>query len=132
MRNIEEFLTDREIFILENHPGISYAKLGVALGITGNRVSQIKKTALRKIREEKKMEAARQKGQLKVRYELNRAECSLIIRALEHYSSFLTPGNYKTRNNPNYEKDPDIARSDALVIRLRNALSEQNNENPKD
>lgn len=128
MRKLEEFLSEREIFILENHPRTSYAKLGSMLGITGNRVAQIKCAALRKIRDEKKREAARERGRIKVSYELNRAECHLIIRALEHFATFLTPGNHKARNNPNYEKDPDIARCDALVERLRNVLAEQNNE----
>ena len=131
MRKLEEFLSEREIFILENHPSTSYVKLGAVLGITGNRVAQIKRAALRKIREEKILEAARERGRLKVSYELNRAECHLIIRALEHFATFLSPGNHKALNNPNYEKDPDIARCDALVERLRYALGEQNNENPK-
>ena len=105
MRKLEELLSEREIFILENHPSTSYVNLGTVLGITGNRVAQIKRAALRKIREEKTLEAARERGRIKVRYELNRAECYLIIRALEHFATFLSPGNHKALNNPKYEKD---------------------------
>jgi len=54
MKDLHEFLSERELFVIENHPEMSYAKIGERFGITGNRVAQIKTMALRKIREEKR------------------------------------------------------------------------------
>ena len=66
MKDLQEFLSERELFVIENHPAMSYGKIGEQLGITGNRVAQIKTMALRKIREEKHREEAWKRGQQKV------------------------------------------------------------------
>lgn len=66
-----------ELFVIENHRAMSYAKIGEPLGITGNRVAQIKTMALRKIREEKRREEAWKRGQQKVDYALTRSQCYL-------------------------------------------------------
>lgn len=42
MKDLQEFLSERELFVIENHPAMSYGKIGEQLGITGNRVAQIK------------------------------------------------------------------------------------------
>ena len=52
MRERSEYLTEREMYVLDNHPGLSYQKIGVQLGITAERVRQIKQQALRHVREE--------------------------------------------------------------------------------
>jgi len=130
MKDLQEFLSERELFVIENHPAMSYAKIGEQLGITGNRVAQIKTMALRKIREEKRLEEAWKRGQQKVDYSLTRSQCYLVIRALGEYAVYLTPSNIRTRTNPNYEPDPDIARCEALIESLRAALDGKANDNP--
>ena len=130
MKDLQEFLSERELFVIENHPAMSYAKIGEQLGITGNRVAQIKTMALRKIREEKRREEAWKRGQQKVDFALTRSQCYLVIRALGEYAVYLTPSNIRTRTNPNYEPDPDIARCEALIESLREALDGKANDNP--
>ena len=130
MKELHEFLSERELFVIENHPAMSYANIGEQLGITGNRVAQIKTMALRKIREEKRREEAWKRGQQKVDYALTRSQCYLVIRALGGYVVYLTPSNIRTRTNPNYEPDPDIARCEALIESLRAALDGKSNDNP--
>ena len=87
MKDLQEFLSERELFVIENHPAMSYGKIGERLGITGNRVAQIKTMALRKIREEKRREEARERGQQQVDYKLTRSQSYLVIRALGNYAS---------------------------------------------
>ena len=130
MKDLQEFLSERELFVIENHPAMSYAKIGEQLGITGNRVAQIKTMALRKICEEKRLEEAWKRGQQKVDYALTRSQCYLVIRALGEYAVYLTPSNIRARNNPKYEPDPDIARCEALIESLRAALDGKANDNP--
>lgn len=48
----KEFLTDREIFVLENWPAKTYKAIGQDLGVSPERVRQIRVKAERKIREE--------------------------------------------------------------------------------
>lgn len=48
----EEFLSDREIYILQNRPGKTYKALGQELGICTERVRQIHRRALKKIQVE--------------------------------------------------------------------------------
>ena len=130
MKDLQEFLSERELFVIENHPAMSYAKIGEQLGITGNRVAQIKTMALRKIREEKRREEAWKRGQQKVDFALSRSQCYLVIRALREYAVYLTPSNIRVRNNPNYVPDPDIARCEVLIESLRAALDGKANDNP--
>ena len=130
MKDLQEFLSERELFVIENHPAMSYAKIGEQLGITGNRVAQIKTMALRKIREEKRREEAWKRGQQKVDYALTRSQCYLVIRALGEYAVYLTPSNIRARKNPKYEPDPDIARCEALIESLRAALDGKANDKP--
>ena len=130
MKDLQEFLSERELFVIENLPAMSYAKIGEQLGITGNRVAQIKPMALRKIREEKRREEAWKRGQQKVDFALSRSQCYLVIRALREYAVYLTPSNIRVRNNPNYEPDPDIARCEVLIESLRAALDGKANDNP--
>ena len=130
MKDLQEFLSERELFVIENHPAMSYAKIGEQLGITGNRVAQIKTMALRKIREEKRREEAWKRGQQKVDHSLTRSQCYLVIRALGEYAVYLTPSNIRARNNPKYEPDPDIARCEGLFESLRAALDGKANDYP--
>lgn len=39
MKDLYEFLSEREIYIVENHPAMTYFKPAVELGVTANRVA---------------------------------------------------------------------------------------------
>lgn len=43
-------LTDRELYVLEHRPGMTYKAIGLELGISPERVRQIKVEAERKLR----------------------------------------------------------------------------------
>lgn len=123
MRALSEFLSEREIYIYENHPQVSYAKLATELGITGNRVAQIKHNVIRKIRDEKVREQREQWAKETLLLSMSRGECLVILRALSNYEHRLTPGNYKARLNPNYQFDPDLETCKALINRIQHSVS---------
>ena len=52
MREYIEFLSDREIFVLQHHPAMSYKVIGEEWGVSPERVRQIKVYAQRKVRAE--------------------------------------------------------------------------------
>ena len=52
MKKRTEFLTDREIFVLEHYPAMTYRAIGQELGISQERVRQLRVHAERRIREE--------------------------------------------------------------------------------
>ena len=56
MRGLKEILTERELYVLKNHPAMTYEAIGIELGISPERVRQLKVHAERMIREEKKRE----------------------------------------------------------------------------
>ena len=58
MRELREFLTEREIYVLKNYPAMTYKAIGVELGISPERVRQLKVHAERMIREEKRQKLA--------------------------------------------------------------------------
>ena len=124
MRDLHDFLSEREIYILENHPDKPYAKLASELDITANRVGQIKRYAERKIREEKSAEARRDWGNQPLQLTLKRSDWLVIRRALNCYSGKLTPNNVRKRINPKYVPDPDIAACNRLVQVISSTVNE--------
>ena len=56
MKDLSEFLNEREIYILENYPQKTLKALGEELGLSSVRVKKIKDGAKRKIREQKRIE----------------------------------------------------------------------------
>lgn len=123
MRERSEFLTDREIFVLDHHPAMSYKTIGEELGISQERVRQLKVYAERKIRDEKRREQAAARGQLPVTLTLRRKDLWVIIRGLQaHQANLLRPMADQRRNKENMEEDPDYQLAEKLVQNLREIL----------
>lgn len=118
MREPSEYLSARELFILENHPGMSYAKIGEVLGISGNRVQQIKSQAERRIREEKRRDNARAIAQQEVQLTLTRREVWVIVRGLQELKlkHLATHADQRRRH---LENDPDKQLIEPLIKLLR-------------
>ena len=123
MRELSEFLTDREIFVLEHHPSMSYKTIGEELGISQERVRQLKVYAERKIRDEKRREQAEARGQLPVTLTLRRKDLWVIIRGLEaHQVELLRPKADQRRNKETLEEDPDYQLAEKLIQDIREIL----------
>ena len=123
MRERSEFLTDREIFVLDHHPTMSYRAIGEELGVSPERVRQLKVYAERKIRDEKRREQTAARGQLPVTLTLRRKDLWVIIRGLEaHQSELLRPWADQRRNKENLEEDPDYHLAENLIQNLREIL----------
>ena len=123
MREYSEFLTDREIFVLDHHPTMSYRAISEELGISPERVRQLKVYAERKIRDEKRREQAAARGQLPVTLTLRRKDLWVIIRGLEaHLAELLSPMADQRRKKENLEVDPDYHLAEVLIQDLREIL----------
>lgn len=83
MREYKDFLSEREIFILEHHPEMSYRAIGEQLGIGSERVRQIKVAALHKIKDEKRREQAAERNKLPVTLTIRRKDLFIIARGLD-------------------------------------------------
>ena len=107
MKRLTEFLSDREIYILQHHPSMSYQKIGIELGISQERVRQLKVSAERKIREEKRREQAAIRGLESITLTLQRRQLWLILRAL---NSLQDPILRKAADQryKHQEEDPDL------------------------
>ena len=118
MRERSEYLTEREMYVLDNHPGLSYQKIGVQLGITAERVRQIKQQALRHVREEKRRELAIARGNELVHLTLKRNEVWLLMRGLRELGMKCLQyrGDMRSKDR---EPDPDEERIDRLYNELR-------------
>lgn len=125
MRELKEILTERELYVLKNHPAMTYKAIGIELGISPERVRQLKVHAERMIREEQKRELESTKGQKLVTITLQRRDVWLVIRALgELLDPVLTKALRDRRKNAS-EKDPDIDRIDNLIQELYSLLQIQ-------
>lgn len=117
MREYSEFLTEREIFILEHHPAMTYKAIGQELGISSERVRQLKYHAERMIREEKRREQAAARGQLPIMVILRRKDLWIVIRALKNYSHHLVikSADLRRKQEPDLKEDPDIQIAENLI-----------------
>lgn len=123
MRDLSEFLTEREIYIIKNHPAISYAELGMIFGITSERVRQLKIKAERSIREEKRREQEEIAGQKPVKVTLAVKDLYLLIRLLDRF--VMKARMSETKNSrKTYGPDPDLRAAEMLLWRLRERLTE--------
>ena len=122
MRELEEFLTEREIYILENHPQKSYSVIGKELGVSPERVRQIKFHAQSMLRNEKRAEQLKEVRQTPVSINIVKSDLSLIIRALEYYSH--EQRRYDSKHKQRLQGiDPDIEVSENLINKLKSILS---------
>ena len=120
MKELSEFLSEREIYVLENHPAKTYAVIAAEIGLTQERVRQIKIAAERKVREEKRKEEHDERGQEPVSLSVTRSEFSFIQRALMNYQTFLLRTGPADQRRKNTEADPDLTRTMDLIKKIQN------------
>ncbi len=123
MRERDQYLSEREIFILENHPAMSYRAIGEVLGIGPERVRQIKIAALRKEREAKKKEQAAERNRCTITLKVTRKDLHIILRGLEEHEYNLVRfhADLRRKNTPENE-DPDYQRTTELIRAVRGFL----------
>ena len=110
MREYREYLSERELYVLENHPRLTYKMIGEELGISQERVRQLKVHAERMIREERRREQVQANGRLPVQLTLQRRDVYLIIEALREYHTTLLKrkADQRFKNEDEKEKEPDL------------------------
>lgn len=114
MRELHEFLTERELYVLETYPSKTYKAIAEDLGVTTERIRQIRIKAERKIREEKRRDLARERAAQPVTVTMQRRELWILLRALECYRVDILH-----RNKKSIPEDPDYARVETLIANLR-------------
>lgn len=122
MRDYSEFLNDREIFILQNHPAMSYAAIGDKLGVSPERVRQIKVKAHHKIRREKAQDDARARAEVPVLLSLRRKDINLILFALEELRRPVLTYCADQRRKKDSETVVDLKTLDDLIAGLWDVL----------
>lgn len=118
MRELKEFLNERELYVLKNHPTMTYKAIGIELGISPERVRQLKVHAERLIREEKRREITAVRGLEWVTITLQRRDVWLVIRALGELLDPVLTKALRDNHKKDFELDPDIDRIDNLVQKL--------------
>ena len=122
MRDLSEFLDEREIYVLKNCPQKTYKAIGEELGVSGGRIRQIKDYALRKIRKEKGREQRTEICPVTLQRPVLRKELWVILRALEMYNQKLY-AQFANEYVPRaVETDPDYLASQALIEEIRELL----------
>ena len=114
MRELSEILTERELYVLEHHPAMTYKAIAAEMGVTTERIRQIRVRAERKIREEKRRDQARERAAQPVTITIQRRELWLLFRALETYRVDIL-----LRNKKGVEEDPDYSLTETLITKFR-------------
>lgn len=118
-----DYLSDREIFILQNHPTMTYKAIGDKFGISAERVRQIKAYAERKIRKQKNKEYTAKRALEPVTITIERRELQLILKALNaFYKSILAKSADQRRRNDT--DDPDRNFLEKLISQFQTILKE--------
>ena len=122
MRDYSEFLSDREIFVLQNHPAMSYKAIGDKLGISPERVRQIKVVAHHKIRGEKALEDAHARAEVPELLSLRRKDINLVLLALEELRRPVLTFRADQRRKKDSETVADLKTLDDLIVGLCDML----------
>ena len=124
MRERNEFMTEREIFVLDHHPDMTYKAIGENLGISSSRVRQIKVHALRLLREEKRREQAAKQAQQPVTLTLKRKDLWILIRGLNALrEQLLRQAKSDKQKQDLMWNDPDFDRTYELIHLLQKHLN---------
>lgn len=123
MRERDRYLNEREIFIMDNHPAMTYKAIAEKLGIGPERVRQIKIAAERKVREAKMKERTAERNRLPVTFTVRRKDLFIILRGLEQHRFALLQGraDLRRKKEPGNE-DPDYTRTEELIEIIRSHL----------
>ena len=122
MRDYSEFLTEREIFVLQNHPAMSYKAIGEEFGISPERVRQIKNYAERKVRAERARDDAHARALEPVQLTLSRKDVQMLLWALRELQRPILTFAADQRRKNRGEAMPDVTAVDALYAQLSDAL----------
>ena len=123
MKDLSEFLNEREIYILENYPQKTLKVLGDELGISNVRVKKIKDGAKRKIREQKRIEQEQDVAPVLLSRTLQRRDVWVLLRALEKYNQCLYEEWHVDADPERVKMEPDYMATQALIEELREALT---------
>lgn len=119
MRELSEFLTEQEIYILEHHPAMSYKAVAEYLNISEKRVSRMNAEIKRKIQLEKKREQAELLGETPVTLTLKRKDLCVLERSLSEYICTMLSYPQKDR-----ESEPDYPIALRLETEIRDILKQ--------
>lgn len=128
MRERSEYLSERELFVLEHHPAMTYKQIGQELGLSPERVRQLKVHAERLIREERARVQAHEDAKLPVQLVLQRRDVSMIIDAMREYHTelLLKKHNDQVRGKENDAAyDQWLQRADEIVEKLTEGYSKR-------
>ena len=130
MKALTAFLTERELYILENYPQKTLKALGKELGITSVRVLRIRDGAKRKIREQKRMEQEQDVAPVLLSRALQRRDAWVLLRALEHYNACLYNEWHVDADPKRVEMEPDYMATQALIEVFRESLRQDMPDEP--
>lgn len=117
MREPSAYMNEREIYVLNNHPAMTYESLAAELGISKERVRQVKVAAVRKVKAEKRRDYAMARAAEEVSVTLQRGEIWLVRRCLDAMHTKLLSYRGGQHRNPE-DNDPDIQRIELLRDKL--------------
>lgn len=124
MTKIDMELTEREKFIFENYPAMTYKAIAEELGIAPSRVGEIRRNAERKLRDAKLREQIREKNKQLVKIELPRGMCFVIFRSLDALRREITNRKGPDMRMRSKEKieDPDYELSQEVEALIRDQI----------
>ena len=123
MRELEEILTQNELYVYRNHPAKTYKVLAEELGLSQSRIQQLKHDAKNKIIKEKHIEQLAIRAQQPVDVTLQRRDIHVLQRALWAYSADLTDADMR-KKRPR-EEDPDQEIIEKLIPYFSELLSQK-------
>jgi hypothetical protein len=122
MRDYSEFLTEREIFVLQNHPNRTYLDIGEELGISRERVRQIKAYAERKVRAERARDDNHARALEPVQLTLRRKDVQMLLWALKELRWPIMTYSADQRRKNRGEAKPELDAVNALYEQLSDVL----------
>ena len=125
MKDLSAFLSEREIYILESYPQKNLKALGDELGISHVRIKQIRDSAKRKIRIQKRIEQEQDVAPVLLPHALQRRDAWVLLRALEQYNRSLYEEWHSDADPERLKMEPDYLATKALIEVFREALRQQ-------
>lgn len=128
MKELSAFLSEREIYILENYPKKTFKALGEELGISNVRAKKIRDCAKRKIRQQKRIEQEQEIEPVLLSRTLQRRDAWVLLRALEHYNESVYNEWHVDQDPERVKMEPDYIATKALIEVLRGSLRHETPE----
>lgn len=122
MRDYSDFLTEREIFIIQNYPAMSYKAIGEKFGVSPERIRQIKAHAQAMIRKERARDEAHARALEPVQLTLRRKDVQMLLWALKELRWPILTYSADQRRKQRGETKPDLDAVNALYEQLSDVL----------